>query len=129
MAKPIHHEVAFKGTPDQVYAAYMNAEQRAEYTDGAAEISDEEGGAFSCHDGQIVGRNLELVPGERIVQAWRVSAWPEGLYTTVRFELSAQGNETKLVMDHFGVPDDFEPMIAQGWEARYWGPLAKYLAK
>lgn len=128
MAKPIHHEVEFHGTPQQVYDAYMNASARMQYTEGKAEISSEEGGAFSCHDGQIVGRNLELLPGKRIVQAWRVSGWPEGLYTTVHFELTADGEKTKLVMDHHGVPDAFEEHISGGWHARYWEPLRKHLA-
>lgn len=128
MAKPIHHEVTFNGTPQQLYDAYMLEAQRAEYTESAAKISLENGGEFSCHDGTIVGRNLELIPGKRIVQAWRVAGWPEGLFTTVHFELSAEGDGTKLVMDHYGVPDEFEPHIDEGWHARYWGPLKKYLA-
>ena len=77
---------------------------------------------------RIVGRNIELVKGKRIVQAWRVSGWPEGLYTTVHFELVPDGDKTKLVMDHYGVPDEFEEHIAGGWHARYWKPMAKYFA-
>ena len=128
MAKPIHQEVTLPGSPDAVYQAYMDPAKRAEYTSAPAEISAEEGGSFSCHDGQIEGRNIELIPGQRIVQAWRVSAWPAGLYTTVRFELSAEGGGTKLTMDHYGVPDDFEDGVASGWKDRYWGPLEKFLA-
>ncbi len=128
MAKPIHQEITFEATPEQVYAAYMEPGQRAQFTDGATEISSDEGGPFSCHDGQIVGRNLELVPGRRIVQAWRVSGWPAGLYTTVHFELSAEGGKTTLVMDHYGVPDEFEEHIAGGWHARYWEPMQKHLS-
>jgi hypothetical protein len=36
--------------------------------------------------GDISGRNVELVPGRRAVQAWRSNAWPEGVYSIVRFE-------------------------------------------
>lgn len=128
MSKPIHQDLTFDATPDQVYAAYMSPAQRAKYTEGEAEISADEGGAFSCHGGQIVGRNIELIPGQRIVQAWRVSGWPEGLYTTVHFELSASEGGTQLVMDHYGVPDEFEEHIAGGWHARYWDPMRKFLA-
>jgi activator of HSP90 ATPase len=34
------------------------------------QISREVGGAFSLFGGIIVGRHIELVPNERIVQAW-----------------------------------------------------------
>lgn len=128
MAKPIHQEVQFNTTPADLFDAYLNASRRAEFTGAAATVSAEEGAVFSCHDGQIQGRNIELVEGERIVQAWRVAAWPAGLYTTVRFELEASDGGTKLVMDHFGVPDDFEQAIADGWNARYWEPMKKYFS-
>ncbi len=128
MSQPIHQEITFPATPEQVYDAYMNAESRTKYTEAPATISSDEGGAFSCHDGQITGRNLELVPGKRIVQAWRVSGWPEGLFTTVRFVLSATDDGTQLVMDHYGVPDEFEEHIAGGWHARYWDPMRKFLS-
>ncbi|MBL4683550.1 MAG: SRPBCC domain-containing protein [Nannocystaceae bacterium] len=128
MAKPIHQEVTFNGTPEQFYDAYMNEKKRAKYTEGATTISMEEGGTFSCHGGTITGRNIELVPGKRIVQAWRVAGWPDGMYTTVQFELSESDGKTQLVMDHCGVPDEFEDGVASGWHARYWEPLQKFLA-
>lgn len=128
MAKPIHHEVTFNGTPEQFYDAYMNEEKRAKYTEGATSISPEEGGTFSCHGGTITGRNIELAAGKRIVQAWRVAGWPDGMYTTVQFELSESDGKTQLVMDHYGVPDAFEEGVSSGWHARYWEPLKKFLA-
>src|SRR5260370_40154486 len=51
------------------------------------EIYSEVGGTFSLFAGHIVGRRLELVPNERIVQAWRVLPWPEGIYSIARLEL------------------------------------------
>ena len=62
----------------------------------SAEISREVGGAFSIFGGVIVGRHIELVPYERIVQAWREKDWDPGLYSIVRFQLNEQGtrNET-----------------------------------
>jgi activator of HSP90 ATPase len=75
-----------------------------------------------------VGRNIELVPGSRIVQAWRVAAWEPGLFSVVRFELRPEGKGTRVIMDHSGVPPEFREHIAGGWQARYWGPLAKLFA-
>ena len=45
------------------------------------------GGAFTTFGKLIEGRNIELVPNQRIVQAWRPASWEPGLYSIVRFEL------------------------------------------
>ncbi len=127
MSEPIHQEVLFEASPDQVYEALTDSTKHSQFTKGTSEISREVGGTFSCHDGQIEGRNIELVPGKRIVQAWRVAAWEQGLYSVVRFELHPEGDKTKLVLDHAGVPAAMQEHIAGGWQQRYWAPLAEYL--
>ena len=128
MSTPIHQEIVFAATPHAVYEALVDEKQHAKYTGGTSEISRETGGAFNCHDGQIIGRQIELVPDERIVQAWRVTAWPEGQYSLVKFELKAEGDKTRLVMDHYAVPTEMQDHIAGGWEARYWAPMRKLFA-
>lgn len=128
MADAIHHEMVLKASPKQVYEALMDSKQHGEFTaNGAADISREAGGAFSAHDGQVEGRNVELVPDKRIVQAWRVSDWPEAVYSLVRFEMNPEGGATRLVFDHWGIPDDSREHLEAGWKARYWDPLKKYL--
>lgn len=124
----IHQEVSFATSADNLYSAFTDAKVHAAFTGGKSEIADAEGGAFSLHDGQIVGRQIELVPGKRVVQAWRVAGWPEGLFTIVRIELESKGGETKLTLDHAGVPDEMVEHIAGGWHARYWEPLQKHFA-
>ena len=101
----IHQEVRFAATPDRVYKALTDSREFAAFTDAVAEISSHEGGAFTCFGPFILGRNVELVPGERIVQEWRVFNWPDGVYSTVRFELTASGSGTKLSLDQDGVPE------------------------
>ena len=46
-------------------------------TGGEASISDEIGADLSAWDRYITGRNLELVPGERIVQSWRTTQFTD----------------------------------------------------
>src|SRR5512140_3840808 len=83
----IHQESEFNTTPHQLYDALLDSKQFAEFSGRPAEINREVGGAFSLFKGHIIGRNVELIPNERIVQAWRVVTWPEGAYSIVRFEL------------------------------------------
>ncbi len=129
MSKIIHQEVVFKADPKHIYELFMNSQQHAAFTGGgAAEISREVGGAFWCHDGRIVGRNIELVPNKRIVQAWRVKdVWQDGIYSIVKIELKEEGGNTRLILDHSGVPEEKITDIESGWQKRYWEPLEKYL--
>ena len=70
MAGVIHQEVIFKVSPNRIYKALTNSAQFSEVTGGVpTEISSEAGALFSFFGGMIVGRNIELVPNKRIVQA------------------------------------------------------------
>jgi uncharacterized protein YndB with AHSA1/START domain len=137
----IHQEVVFKASRKRVYEALTDTKQfnkvvqlsaamKSGMPPGAAptEISHEVGGAFSLFGGYIVGRHVELLPNERIVQAWRAGSWNPGVYSIVKFELAEQGSGTKLVLDHAGFPDGAGQHLADGWKANYWEPLEKYLA-
>lgn len=128
MNKVIHQEIVFKVNPHRIYDLFMNPQLHADFTGGKAEISKEAGAAFWCHDGRIEGRNIELIPNQRIVQAWRVKdVWQEGVYSIVKIELKAEGNNTRLVLDHSGVPEEKITDIESGWHKKYWEPLEKYL--
>src|SRR5713101_7873056 len=90
-AEAIHQEVVIKTDRKRVYEVLTDTEQFRKLSGGlGAEISREAGGAFSLFGGMITGRQIELVPGERIVEAWR-SEWGPGQYSIVRFELKEQG--------------------------------------
>ncbi len=134
MSTSIHKEVNFKANPQRIYEALLDAKQFSSFSGGApAEIQREAGGAFSCFGGVITGRNVELVPNQRIVQAWRVKMWPEGMYSIVRFDLEAQGSGTRLTMEHKGFPDEMRAhlngeMPDGGWNRQYLEPLQKYLS-
>jgi activator of HSP90 ATPase len=128
----IHQEVAFKATRKRIYEALTDEKKFSQVTDFvmkgvSTQISREVGGSFSIFGGVITGRHVELVPDERIVQAWREKGWPVGLYSIVKFQLEGQGPETKVVFDHTGFPQGAAVHLAPGWWSHYWEPLQKYL--
>jgi uncharacterized protein YndB with AHSA1/START domain len=137
----IHQEVVFKTGRKRVYEALTDAKQFervVQLSDAAktmikpgapaTQISTQAGGAFSTFGGLIVGRQLELVPGERIVQAWRPAYWEPGIYSIVKFELKGDGGGTRLTLDHKAFPIGDAKSLLEGWNKNYWAPLAKYLA-
>jgi uncharacterized protein YndB with AHSA1/START domain len=125
----IHQEVTIAASPAAVYEVLTSSARFAEMTGGrSADIKAEAGGAVSLFGGDIQARNIELVPGKRVVQAWRAGAWPDGVYSIVRFELAADGKATRLVFDQAGHPDEATPMLEGGWHQMYWQPMNALLA-
>jgi len=133
MSKPIRQEIVFNATPKSLYDTLLDAKRFSEFTGGApVKIDPKVGGAFSCFGGIITGLNVELLPNQRIVQAWRVSMWPAGVYSIVKFELQPEGPLTRLVMDHTGFPEEMRAHLNGeetngGWHRQYWQPLKRYL--
>ncbi len=129
MSNQIHQEVIINASASKVFDALTDAKQFSAFTGGApAEIDSSAGGRFSCFGGQITGRNIELVPGKRVVQAWRVGNWPEGVYSIARFELQQSDDSTKIVFDQAGFPEEAATHLEAGWGKMYWEPLKSYLA-
>ena len=130
----IHQEAYFKVSPQRVYQALMDSKEFSDctkksfdmFTASSAKIDAKEGGVFSLFDGHIIGRFVELVPNERIVQAWRVVDWPAGVYSIARYEIKAQGSGTKLIFEHIGFPEGQKAHLTIGWQQHYWDALTKY---
>jgi activator of HSP90 ATPase len=140
-AESIHMEPVFKASPGRVYQALTVAAQfdkvsklSAAMQSGMApatkptQISPVAGGAFSLFGGYVTGRNIELVPNKRIVQAWRPMTWAPGIYSIVKFELTEQDSGTKITFDHTGFPQGTGEHLAEGWHENYWNPLARFVA-
>jgi activator of HSP90 ATPase len=126
----IHQEVTINAAPSAVYDVLTKSDAFAKMTGGrAADISKDVGGAVSMFGGDIRARNVELLPGKRVVQAWRSQAWPEGVYSIVKFELSPAGKGTKLVFDQAGHPKEAQAMLEGGWGKMYWEPMNAMLGK
>jgi activator of HSP90 ATPase len=128
MSKPIHQEVDFKASPQQVYAALTDAKRFSAFSGLPSLIDCQGGGAFKCFGGQITGRFIELTPNQRIVQTWHVAMWPDGVDSTVKFQLKEQGSGTRIILDHSDLPEENREHLDAGWPRMYWEPLKKYLA-
>jgi activator of HSP90 ATPase len=128
MSDSIHQEIDFPTDPLRVYSALTDSAQFSELTNAPADIGGAEGASFSCFGGMITGRHVELVTGERLVQAWRVANWEPGVYSIVKFELKAEGNGTKLIFDQSGFPPQERDHLDSGWGKMYWDQIRKYLS-
>lgn len=141
-SEAIRQQVMLDASPQRVYQALTSTKDFDSVTrlsDGAAllnaagakstAISTEVGGSFTLFGGYITGRHLEMLPNERLVQAWRAGSWKPGGFSIAAFYLTAEAGKTKLDFEHRGFPNGNGVSLAHGWHSHYWEPLAKYLAQ
>jgi uncharacterized protein YndB with AHSA1/START domain len=136
MCKTIKQRVKFKADPATVYDLLADSRKHTAFTGRQATISTKIGGAFSLgksdgkSDGEsdVTGINVDLVPGRRIVQAWRHRRFPEGIFSMAAVTLTpTPDGGTQLVLVHRGVPKDLIPETEQAWRDQYWSRIKTYL--
>jgi len=116
-------------SPQEIYDAWLDSLGHSEMTGGEASMSDQTGADVSAWDGYITGRNVELVPGERIVQSWRTTKFTdehEDSLITVTLETVEEG--TLLTLWHTNVPDAQTSYEHGGWQQHYFDPMTEYFS-
>jgi len=133
----IQQQAVIDADPAQVYAVLADAEALSALSGMIGIAGRSAGDEFAAFDGHVVGRQIELAPGERIVQAWRFPVWEPGVYSIVRFTVTAEGAGTRLVIDQDGEPDEPDglgchPMwhdhLDANWATFYLTPLTSHFA-
>ena len=129
MCKTIKQRVKLNASPATVYDLLADSRKHSAVTGRKATISRRIGGAFSASGNDVSGVNVDLVPGRRIVQAWRHRRFPEGIFSMAAVTLAptADGG-TELVLTHRGVPKDLIPETERAWREQYWSRIKTYLA-
>jgi activator of HSP90 ATPase len=127
MSKDIHQKIFFKAKPHDVYEILMDEEKHAKLTDSTTHLSKIVGEEFAVFDGTITGKNLELIPDQKIIQTWRYDDWPENVYSTITFLFEEKDGGTEMIFTQIGVPDDKYDDISQGWADYYWQPMHEML--
>ena len=129
--KTIKQSVLIKASPHEVYEAFMDSRKHSKFTESQAKISREIGGKFTIYEGDLEGKNLELIPDKKIVQSWRSNeeGWPKTHYSTITIELESVQSGTKLNFQQTGVPITSYESVKEGWDEYYWEPMKKMLEK
>jgi uncharacterized protein YndB with AHSA1/START domain len=131
----IQQEATIPATPAQVYAILADAEALSALSGMTGKAGHCPGEEFSAFDGHVTGRQIDLVPDQRVVQAWRFPVWEPGWYTIVRFTLEAEGAGTRLVIHQDGEPDEADALgchqtwhdhLDANWPTFYLTPFARH---
>ncbi len=110
--------------PDEVYLALTKAQSIQLWTGAEVEFTEEVGTEFSFWDGDIVGKNIELVPDKKIVQQWYFGDENEASIVTIKLHEDKKGTSLEFVQTN--IPDeDYEDFTA-GIEEYFLGGLAVF---
>jgi uncharacterized protein YndB with AHSA1/START domain len=124
----IQLQTTIPATPEQVYGLLADGAAFGEATGMPGYGGTAEGEFFSVHDGNTVGRQVELVPGERVVQAMRLTAWEPGVWSLLTFTLAPVPEGTRLTLEQVGYPPALHDHLVSGYPAFYFTPMAEYFA-
>lgn len=128
MCKTIKQRVKFRASPAIIYDLLADSRKHSALTGRKAIISRKIGGTFSASGDDVTGVNVDLVPGRRIVQAWRHRRFPEGIFSMAAVTLTATADGgTDLVLTHRGVPKDLIPETERAWREQYWSRIKAWL--
>jgi activator of HSP90 ATPase len=129
MAKTVQQTVLFDATPARLFDLYMDAKKHAAATGAPAVVARRVGGAFSVHNGQLVGRTLHLVPNRLVVQSWRSVHWPkDDLDSILTLIFSRYDDRGRVTLVHANVPDADYAGVKNGWNQYYWRRWKAYLS-
>ncbi len=129
MAIKFEISTTIPAAPEEVYKAWLDSKQHGEMTGAAAKVSAKVGGKFEAWDGYITGKNLDLEPGKRIVQAWRTSEFSDDEEDSKLEVILVKANSgTKLTIKHSNLPEH-GMQYKQGWVDSYFEPMKDYFEK
>ena len=129
--KKIEQEIIIKTSPHEIYEVFMDSKKHSKLTEGKAKVSREIGGTFSIYEGDINGKNIELIQDKKIVQKWRSEGnnWPKGYYSTITIVLEPIDDGTLIKFTHFNIPEGDCDSLKEGWDNYYWEPLKDMFEK
>jgi activator of HSP90 ATPase len=110
-----------KASASELYECLTNLERLAAWTmDGHLTFENHVGGTFSLLHGAISGKNVELVPGKKIVQEWRLKSWPQNHHSRLTIEFKEGGDSTMVHITQENVPKSEEEAIRANWDRMYF---------
>jgi activator of HSP90 ATPase len=130
MTLPIIQSIKLPASPEELYRTMMDSKNHTTMTGMPAKIGAKAGEKWTAFGGSIYGRNLMLVPGKIIVQAWRSTYFkksdPDSIMV-MTFNKVPGGARIDLV--HVNVAAQDHKGVTNGWKQYYWDPWRAYIEK
>lgn len=125
--KTIKQEYLINSTSHNVWEGLTNPDLIKKWSGENAVMDDKKGTNFKLWNGDIFGKNIEIIIKKKLVQQWYGGDWEKP--SIVTFKLEDLGSKTKVTLIHEDVPKKEYKDIEQGWKDYYMNPLKKLLEK
>jgi activator of HSP90 ATPase len=123
----IKQNYKIKSPVKKVWAALVDPKIIAAWGAGPAKMSAKKDEKFSLWGGEILGKNIEVIPEKKLKQEWFGGDWPEPSILTIL--LKKKKGATEITLEHKNVPAEEFNDISDGWKDYYLGPMKEYLEK
>ncbi len=129
MAESFKISITLPATPKQLYKAWLSGKEHTAFTGESANVEPKVEGHFTAFGDYIKGKNIELVPNEKIVQAWRTTEFPEGSEDSIlELTLKEVKGGTRLSLAHSNIPNRQGESYKDGWKKFYFKPMKQYFS-
>lgn len=125
--KTIKQTYLINSSSRNVWQALVDPEIIAKWGGGPAKMDDKVGTEFTLWDGDIYGKNIQVIEGKELVQDWFGGKWDKP--SKVTFTLREKDGATEVDLLHEGIPDKEASDVDDGWKTYYLSPLKKLLEK
>lgn len=116
----------FKCTGQELYNALTQKEMLQIFTGGEVKMTEaKKGEKFEMIGGNVQGTFLELVPFTKIVQKWRLKAWPDDYFSHVEINIKQSSEDTKLNLIVKQVPEKELENTKMGWRRYYFESIKR----
>jgi activator of HSP90 ATPase len=123
--KDFKTKIKIKAEISDVYASLTNPFTIELWSGYPAEMSEVPGSEFSLWEGDIVGRNIEVVNDTKLVQEWFFGEQEKPSIVTIK--LFFQRTHTMVELEHTNIPDESYDEIVEGWNDYYLGAIKEFL--
>ncbi len=110
--------------PEEVYTAITNSFTIELWSGYSAIMDSNVGTEFSLWDGDITGKNLEIVENKKVVQEWYFGDQTEESIVTINIFENKKGTQVELI--HKNIPDEDYENIIEGWNEYYFGAIKAF---
>ncbi len=128
--KTIKQKILIPARPVEIYDAFLDEHKHSTFTGAKATCDRRVGGKFTAWDGYILGKNVKLENGRKIIQEWKTTEWPRGYKASIlEFTFTPKKRGTEISLKQVNVPAIQAENYKRGWVDYYWTPLKKYFEK
>jgi len=115
----IKQSYEMKASPSKVFKALTDPKIIAKWSGAPAKMSAKKGAAFEIWEGDMFGKNLEVVKDKKLVQEWCTSTFK----SKVTFTIKAKGKNAVVDLLHEDVPAKDKNDYTSGWKDYYLGAI------